>query len=118
MRNADWLYYITLSQKNQGIALYIFNDAAYGDMMFFASLKMMLLPMVASCSEYINKWFLATQSFLSRVLYHILQNNSRAFRILASPSRQRRGYHQCEALYIISPQGWISSSRRRIHAGA
>ena len=31
----------------------------------------------------------------------MLQNNSRAFRNLASQSRRRRVYHQCEALYII-----------------
>ena len=50
------------------------------------------------------------------VLYHVLQSNSRTFRNLASQSRQRRVYHpqlvavyhQCEALYIIKPQGRYS----------
>ena len=35
------------------------------------------------------------------VLYHILQRNSRVLRTVAFQSRQRRVYHQCEALYII-----------------
>ena len=52
------------------------------------------------------------------VLYHIFQGNSRSFRILASKSRQRRVYHQCEALHIINTKCCISSSRRRMHAGA
>ena len=34
------------------------------------------------------------------------------------PSRQRRVYHQCEALYIINTKCCISSSRREIHAKA
>ena len=56
-------------------------------------------------------------------LYHDFVNISSGF---ASKSRRRRVYHpqlvavyhQCEALYIIRPKVWISSSRRKMHANA
>ena len=59
----------------------------------------------------------------SRLLYHILQGNSRALRILAFQSRRKACisscaagtvYHQHEVLYIIKPQGKCTLKRDEI----
>ena len=127
------LYYITHSRINQGVDLYIIRNL----LRYIINAKYCISSSRrrmhagawwdtrAACRpwwytpSFARRWYTKpaawinkNRTFVGRQIYHIPAVNSRFFRILASQSRRRRVYHQCEALYIINTKCCISSSRR------